>query len=240
MSPLPKRALLAITSYHGPFYPNGDNTGLYYTEALHPYTVLTAAGFQVDLASETGEYGIDPHSVTKTALTDADALVYNDKQNDFNQKLAQIKKASDLDPTAYGLFFASAGHGTLFDYPKAKGLIAIAESVWARGGVVSAVCHAPAILPHIKDQATGKSIINGRTVTGFTDKGEVELNLMDKIKELGLVPITQGAVQAGATYKEPEGAFDVFTVVDGRLVTGANPPSAHATAVKAVEAFDKL
>ncbi|KAJ2253122.1 plasma membrane heat shock protein, partial [Coemansia sp. RSA 454] len=163
MSPLPKRALLAITSYHGPFYPNGDNTGLYYTEALHPYTVLTAAGFQVDLASETGEYGIDPHSVTKTALTDADALVYNDKQNDFNQKLAQIKKASDLDPTAYGLFFASAGHGTLFDYPKAKGLIAIAESVWARGGVVSAVCHAPAILPHIKDQATGKSIINGRT-----------------------------------------------------------------------------
>ncbi|KAJ2481899.1 plasma membrane heat shock protein [Coemansia sp. RSA 2131] len=240
MSPLPKRALLAITSYHGPFYPNGDPTGLYYTEALHPYTVLTEAGFQVDLASETGEYGIDPHSVNKSAISDADALVYNDKKSEFNQQLAHIKKASDLDPTAYGLFFASAGHGTLFDYPKASGLISIAESVWARGGIVSAVCHAPAILPHIKDQKTGKSIINGRNVTGFTDKGEVELNLMDKIKELGLVPIAQGATQAGATYKEPEGAFDVYTVVDGRLVTGANPPSAHATAVKAVEAFGKL
>ncbi|KAJ2753326.1 plasma membrane heat shock protein [Coemansia aciculifera] len=241
MSPqVPKRALLAITSYFGPFYPNGDPTGLFYTEALHPYNVLTAAGFQVDLASETGTYGIDPHSIDKMFMSQEDTAIYNDQASDFNLKLKAIHKAADLNPADYGLFFASAGHATLFDYPTAKALINIAEDVWARGGIVSAVCHGPAILPHIIDQKTGKSIINGKTVTGFTDDGEKQLDLMDAIKKFGLVPISEGAAKAGAIYKTPDNPFDDFTITDGRLVTGTNPASAHSTAVKALAAFNAL
>ncbi|KAJ2253181.1 plasma membrane heat shock protein [Coemansia sp. RSA 455] len=241
MSPqVPKRALLAITSYFGPFYPNGDPTGLFYTEALHPYNVLTAAGFQVDLASETGTYGIDPHSIDKMFMSQEDTNTYNDQASEFSVKLKAIHKASDLNPSDYGLFFASAGHATLFDYPTAKSLIKIAEDVWARGGIVSAVCHGPAILPHIIDHKTGKSIINGKTVTGFTDEGEQQLDLMDAIKKFGLIPISEGAAKAGATYKTPDNPFDDFTITDGRLVTGTNPASAHSTAVKALAAFNAL
>ncbi|KAJ2491499.1 plasma membrane heat shock protein [Coemansia sp. RSA 2050] len=241
MSPqLPKRALLAITSYYGPFYPNGDPTGLFYTEALHPYNVLTAAGFQVDLASETGTYGIDPHSIDKMFMTEADTATYNDPTSDFSIKLKAIRKASDLNPADYGLFFASAGHATLFDYPTAKALINIAEDVWARGGIVSAVCHGPAILPHIIDKKTGKPIISGKTVTGFTDEGEEQMGLMPAIKKFGLVPISEGAAKAGAIYKTPDGPFDDFVITDGRLVTGTNPASAHSTAVKALAAFNAL
>ncbi|KAJ2607586.1 plasma membrane heat shock protein [Coemansia sp. RSA 1804] len=240
-SSLPKRVLLAVTSYHGPFYVNGDNTGLFYTEALHPYNVFRAAGFEVVLASETGAYGIDPHSIDKTFMSESDFAVYNDKDSDFSRALAGMRKAGDLTPEDYGLFFASAGHATLFDYPEAAGLIAIAESVWARGGIVSAVCHGPAILPAIKDAATGKSIVAGRSVTGFTDSGEELMGLTKRIKDLGLVPISEGAEAAGATYKVPPGGpFDDFSVVDGRLVTGTNPASAHSTAAKAVEAFSSL
>ncbi|KAJ1664319.1 plasma membrane heat shock protein [Coemansia sp. RSA 1813] len=238
-SSLPKRVLLSITSYNGPFYPNGDNTGLFYTEALHPYQAFKEAGFEVVLASETGTYGLDPHSIDKAFMSDADFSTYNDKSSDFSQALANIRKASDLNPEDFGLFFASAGHATLFDYPKATGLIKIAESIWARGGVVSAVCHGPAILPAIKDAKTGKSIASGKTVTGFTDLGEEQLGVTQKIKELGLVPISEGAKSAGATYKEPPGGpFDDFSITDGRLVTGTNPASAHSTAVKAVAAFN--
>jgi putative intracellular protease/amidase len=32
----------------------GHTTGVFIGEALHPYNVFTAAGFEVDLASETG------------------------------------------------------------------------------------------------------------------------------------------------------------------------------------------
>jgi putative intracellular protease/amidase len=39
----------------------------------------------------------------------------------------------------YGIFFASAGHAALIDFPHAKGLQRIATDVYAQGGVVSAV-----------------------------------------------------------------------------------------------------
>ncbi|KAJ1990624.1 plasma membrane heat shock protein [Coemansia spiralis] len=240
MAQPPKRVLLAITSYHGPFYPNGDPTGLFYTEALHPYKVFRDAGFEVDLASETGTYGVDPHSIDKTFMSDADFAVYNDKDSEFSRKLAHIHKASDLNASDYGVFFASAGHATLFDYPKATALISIAESVWARGGIVSAVCHGPAILPSVIDGKTGRPIISGKTVTGFTDKGEEQMGLLERIRALGLVPISEGAEKAGATYVQPEGPFDDYSVTDGRVVTGTNPASAHSTAVKAVAAFNAL
>jgi hypothetical protein len=32
----------------GAIYPGGLKTGLFYTEALHPFEVLTNAGFEVD------------------------------------------------------------------------------------------------------------------------------------------------------------------------------------------------
>ena len=39
----------------------------------------------------------------------------------------------------YGIFFASAGHAALIDYPHAKGLQKIAIDVWVGGGIVSSV-----------------------------------------------------------------------------------------------------
>ncbi|PIA16070.1 class I glutamine amidotransferase-like protein [Coemansia reversa NRRL 1564] len=237
---LPKHALIAVTSHYAPFYANGDPTGLFYTEALHSYLVLKGAGFEVDLASETGTYGIDPHSIDKMFMSESDYEIYNDKSHEFSKKLAAIRKASELNPSDYGLFFASAGHGSLFDYPTAKSLIKIAESVWERGGIVSAVCHGPAILPSIIDSKTGKSIINGKRVTGFTDKGEEVLNVDKIMRESKVVPISQGAAQAGGKYEEPENPFDNYSIVDGRLVTGTNPASTTSTATKAVEAFNAL
>lgn len=38
----------------------------------------------------------------------------------------------------------------------------------------------------------------------------------------------------------PAGPWDVFTITNGRIVTGANPASAHVTAEAAVKAFDSL
>jgi len=65
MSPVPKKVLLAITSYNGVFYDDGKKTGLFYGEALHPYEEFKKAGFEVDLATETGTFGIDEHSVSE-------------------------------------------------------------------------------------------------------------------------------------------------------------------------------
>jgi len=39
----------------------------------------------------------------------------------------------------YGVFFASAGHAALIDYPHAAQLQEIAANVYKKGGIVSAV-----------------------------------------------------------------------------------------------------
>ena len=61
---LPRKALIAVSSFNGAIYPDGHKTGVFFVEALHPYEVLTAAGFEVDLASETGTCAFDDISLT--------------------------------------------------------------------------------------------------------------------------------------------------------------------------------
>jgi len=238
---IPRKALVAITSYNGVIYPDGTKTGLFYTEALHPYEVLTQAGFEVDLATETGSYGVDELSITDQFLTGADKAVFDDRKHPFNVKLnTQLKKASDVRKQDYNVFFASAGHAALYDYPKARGLQAIAEDVWSRGGIVSAVCHGPVILAGVNDSKTGRSIIEGRSVTGFTVEGEVIMKVLEKLKSDGAKVVVDVVERAGAFYSSPMHPFDDYSITVGRLITGANPASARSTAERVVRAFDKL
>ncbi|KAI0867436.1 hypothetical protein GGS24DRAFT_507831 [Hypoxylon argillaceum] len=58
MSP-PRRALIAVTSAHATLFQGKETTGLFISEALHLFQVLRAAGFEVDLALETGSYTPD-------------------------------------------------------------------------------------------------------------------------------------------------------------------------------------
>ena len=209
---LPRKALISISSFSGAIYPGGLKTGLFYTEALHPFEVLTDAGFEVDLASETGTCGL--HS--------------------------RLKKASELKSEDYGLFFASAGHAALYDYPTAKDLQAVAADIWDRGGIVGTVCHGPAILPGIIDPKTGKSIIEGKTVTGFTLEGEMLLGILNKLREDKVTLVVHAVTGVGAFYSSSMGAMDDYSITCGRLVTGTNPASARSAAERAVKAFDSL
>ena len=169
-------------------FPTDQKTGVFFTEALHPYQVLTAAGFDVDFASETGSFSFDEFSLTPAFLAGSDKAVHENADSPFMVKItSHCMKASDVNSEEYGLFFASAGHAALYDYPTAKGLRAIALDVWARGGVLGAVCHGPVLLPAIIDPKTGESIIAGKTVTGFTTEGEMVLNMLDRLKSDGVV-----------------------------------------------------
>jgi D-lactate dehydratase len=238
---LARKALISISSFHGAIYPGGARTGLFYTEALHPFEVLTQSGFEVDLASETGTFGLDDISKTPPFLSGSDKAILENPQHPFNVKLnSQLKKATDLSKGQYGLFFASAGHAALYDYPSAKGLQAIAADVWNRGGVVGTVCHGPAILPGIIDAKTGKSICDGKTVTGFMIEGELIFRILDKLRADNVVPVVEAVTKAGAFYSGAMGAFDDYSITSGRLTTGTNPASARSSAERAVKVFDLL
>lgn len=194
------------------------------------------AGFEVDLATETGTYGLDDLSLTDRFLAGDDKAVFENPKHPFNIKLnGQLKKASDLKPQEYGLFFGSAGHAALYDYPTARDLQAVAADVWARGGIVSAVCHGPVLLPGVVDSHTGKSIIEGKTLTGFTIEGEVVLEVWDKLKSDGVAPVVEAVTSARADYSSPMQPFDDYSITAGRLITGANPASARSAAERALK-----
>jgi putative intracellular protease/amidase len=185
--PVPQRALIAITSANPTL---GDHkSGLFISEALHPFEVLKKNGFEVDFVSETGKWApgkcllsiVDasvrarsppgpcpaglaaaPHTEPDRTLTAplpppctrADEMslgddwlkpdekkVYEDHNSDFRSGLDNIKTPDQLKSSDYGLFFASAGHAALIDYPEAKGIQKIVADIWEAGGIVSAVCH---------------------------------------------------------------------------------------------------
>ena len=151
----PRRAIISVTSAHAPLH-HGNATGLFISEALHPFNVFKKAGFAVDLVSTTGTYDPDWLSLQPTFLPEDDRKQWEDVNGEFRQKLDNMMKPEVVDPSKvssgarhlvraksnnkqYGIFFASAGHAALIDYPHAKGLQNIAIDVWVGGGIVSSV-----------------------------------------------------------------------------------------------------
>lgn len=239
--PLPKKALIAVPSAHAPFYPDNKETGLFISEALHPYNVLTAAGFDVTFASETGSYVPDYLSTTSQYLAGSEKEQYENLSSPFRAALDSLSKSSDVNPDAYGIFFAAAGHAALLDYPSAHATARLAAKVYCDGGITATVCHGAALLPLAENLVTNSSIIVGKKVTGFTRQGEQEAGVLDTItRDWGAKLVEEYVTDAGAEYVSPPGPWDSFVQVDGRVVTGANPASATATAEAAVKAFQNL
>lgn len=54
-------------------------------------------------------------------------------------KQVKARTAANERSLQYGLFFASAGHASLIDYPEALQLQRLASKVYSDGGIVSAV-----------------------------------------------------------------------------------------------------
>ena len=89
-------------------------------------------------------------------------------------------------------------------------------------------------------KASGKSIIEGKTVTGFTLEGEMLLGILNKLREDKVTLVVHAVTGVGAFYSSSMGAMDDYSITCGRLVTGTNPASARSAAERAVKAFDSL
>ena len=81
-------------------------------------------------------------------------------------------------------------------------------------------CHAPGVLRHVRT-ATGKPLVEGKKVTGFTDGEEADVGLTFLVEDelLGL----------GATFSKVKN-WGVHVITDGLLITGQNPASSGPTA----------
>ncbi|CAK9437993.1 uncharacterized protein LODBEIA_P23630 [Lodderomyces beijingensis] len=232
------KVLIALTSYNQPFFPNGDRTGVFIIEALAPFLEFTNKGYEVVFASENGLFGYDAASFAVDFLSGENKQIFDDPNSPFSKAINSTRKASEVVDEKFDIFYASAGHGTLFDYPHATSLHKIATQVWQDGGVVSAICHGPAIFLNWNDPKTGEPFIKGKKITGFTVLGEDLLGVTSKLQTDSLPTVSEIAKREGAEYVEPPGPWAAFTVTDGKLVTGVNPQTAEKIGKAIIEAYE--
>ena len=166
------KVLMVLTS-HDQLGNTGRKTGFWLEELAAPYYVFKDAGAQITLASpKGGRPPLDPKSNEPNFQTDTTRRFEKDAEAE-----AQLGKTVRLDSVKqedYDTVFYPGGHGPMWDLAEDKNSIRLIESFLAAGKTFSLVCHAPGALRHVKT-ADGKPLIEGKTVTGFTDGEEADV-----------------------------------------------------------------
>ena len=192
-------------------------TGLWLSELTHFYDVLVKNGIDADFVSPKGGYvPLEPQSVLN--MDEIDWAYYKDE--DFRNRAL----GNTLRPDA-------GGHGTMWDFPEAADLGKVASQIYRNEGLVSAVCHGVVGLLPVTDES-GKSILAGRTVTGFSNEEEEANGTTNEVPFLA----EDALKEKGADYQSGP-AFSEVVQIDGRLLTGQNPQSAHQLGEVVVEAL---
>lgn len=211
-----KKILVVLTSHEK--YPDINRaTGLWLGEAVHFVKKVEASGYTVDFVSPKGGYTpIDPHSLAMAEPVDWEWYA----NRDFMDRLGKTLKPADIDAKDYVAIYYAGGHGVIWDFPDNEALQAISRAIYESGGYVSSVCHGAVGLLNIK-LSSGKLLIDGRTVTGFSNEEETLAGLDQHVPYL----TEDELIKRGATYKKADQPWLAFAVEDQRVITGQNPAS---------------
>ncbi|MEX6501316.1 type 1 glutamine amidotransferase domain-containing protein [Pseudomonas zhanjiangensis] len=225
------KILLVLTS-HDQLGDTGSRTGFWLEEFAAPYYLLKDAGAHITLASpKGGQPPIDPKSEAPDAQTPATERFKADIE--AREALANTLVLSQLDARDFDALFYPGGHGPLWDLAEDPVSIALIGAFLQAGKPVAAVCHAPAVLRHVK-RPDGKPLVCDRRVTGFSNSEEAAVQLTE------VVPfrVEDMLKENGGHYtRAPD--WQAHVAIDGLLITGQNPASSEATAealLKAVQA----
>lgn len=218
----PKRILMVLTS-HDELGDTGEKTGFWLEEFAAPYYLLKDAGVEVTLASpKGGQPPLDPKSDEPDNQTE---MTRRFKSDPAAQKaLANTTKLADVSAEDFDAVFYPGGHGPMWDLPSNETSIALIEAFVKADKPVGAVCHAPAVLVNVRRQ-DGDYLVSGKQVTGFSNEEEDAVGLSDVVPFL----LEDKLKERGGSYSKA-GTFEPFVRVDGKLVTGQNPPSSEPTA----------
>ncbi|MCU5745560.1 type 1 glutamine amidotransferase domain-containing protein [Staphylococcus sp. SQ8-PEA] len=207
-----KKVLFVLTSASQ--YSDGTETGLWLEEASEPYQILTQSDIKVDVVSvKGGEVPIDPNSTQNGEL---------EKYNDFVDLIKDVPSIDLVKVNEYDAIYLPGGHGTVFDFANNEQLSELLAQFKEQGKYITSVCHGPSAFVGAKDK-NGKSLIEGVTLTAFTDSEEKAMGLDEKVPFL-----TQTQLEnQGADFK-PADNFTSHIEQDGQFITGQNPQSSAA------------
>jgi putative intracellular protease/amidase len=121
----------------------------------------------------------------------------------------------------------------LWDLTTDKNSIKLIEDFWKANKPVVAVCHAPAVLLHVKDE-NGAPLVKGKNVTGFTNTEEEAVQLTNVVPFL----LEDELKNSGGNYSKGED-WASYVVKEGLLITGQNPASSEEAAIELLALLKK-
>ena len=220
--------ILMVLTSHDKLGNTGEKTGFWLEEFAAPYYVFKDAGAEITLASPLGgQPPLDPKSDAPDSQTDATRRFKADP--DGQADLASTHKLADVSAKNFDAVFYPGGHGPLWDLAEDASSIALIETMLTAGKPVAAVCHAPGVLRHPKT-ADGTPVVQGKTVTGFTNSEEKAAGLTNVVPFL----VEDMLKQNGGKYSK-EADWQPHVVTDGLLITGQNPASSEDAAKALLE-----
>lgn len=216
------KILIVLTS-HDQLGETGKKTGFWLEELAAPYYTFIDAGADVTLASPAGgQPPLDPKSNEPDAQTETTKRFEADEV--AMQALANTHKLSEVLNQDFDAVFYPGGHGPLWDLAKDQNSISLIEQTVQANKPVALVCHAPGVLRDVKN-AEGRPIVEGKSVTGFSNTEEDGVGLTDIVPFL----VEDTLKEKGGQYSKAED-WQVHVQQDGLLITGQNPASSAATA----------
>src|SRR6478609_10271790 len=225
------KILMVLTS-HDQLGNTGRKTGFWLEELASPYFVFKDADTEIVLASpKGGQPPLEPESNEPAFQTDVTRRFEADAA--ANAQLASTVRLDSVKQEDYDSVFYPGGHGPMWDLAEDKNSIKLLESFLAAGKTFAVVCHSSGALRHVKTP-DGKLLVEGKTVTGFTDGEEEEMELTKVVPFL----VENELMNLGAIFSKVKN-WGVHTVKDGQLITGQNPASSGPAAKLLIETLNK-
>lgn len=227
----PDKKALIVTTSHDTLGKDindteGPKTGLFPSEMTIPYYEFTDSGMQVDLASiQGGEIPLEPRATQWPLIAAQDQRFYDDAE--AMDKLNNSLKIDDVDFLEYDIVFIAGGWGAAYDVATSEVLGAKMTDANAEDILLGSVCHG-ALGFRLAKETDGRPLVEGKTMTGVTDKQVKEL----RIEVTPYHPEEELRAQ-NANFVSATGFRDFFATyvaVDGNIVSGQNQNSSGETA----------
>jgi putative intracellular protease/amidase len=221
------RILIVLTS-HSQLGNTGSKTGFWFEEFAAPYYIFRNSGVELMLASPSGGLPpVDPRSERPEMQTEAAIRFQADGY--AQAELANTRTLSSISVSDYDAAFYAGGHGLLWDLANDPHSITMIETLFYTGRSVALVSHGAGALRYTR-AASGRPLVAGKSVTGFSNAEETAMELTDVVPFL----VEDILRNNGGNYSKRD-KWQPYVISDGNLITGQNPASSNAVANALVE-----
>lgn len=234
--------------------------GYYLNELAIPAQALVDAGYEVVLATPSGEPPVvDAHSVDASHFGGSEealqqALKFT-KEHPAMVAPRSFRMVIDGGLDSYDGFFTPGGHPPMVDLMQDPDLGEILRHFHDKAKPTALLCHGPiavaAAMPNARafraamidgDIAAAKTAAAGWQYAGY--RMTIFSNDEERSVEQGMlhaeVPFyVVDALEIAGGLVETNGVFQPKVVEDRELITGQNPPSDHMIAARLVAALDR-